>query len=100
MSPAPQVPTLNHVRAALLMSIFATESNLKNEGATWLATAVRLAQVLGLHIDNNTETDYEVEMRRRLWWAIYVIDRYGTNNMCATPADVYLDYRLLGHSSP
>lgn len=75
MAPAPQVPTLNYVRATLLMSIYATESNLRNEGAAWLATTVRLAQLLDIHMDRNPETDYDTEMRRRLWWAIYVRDR-------------------------
>ncbi|KAH7128285.1 fungal-specific transcription factor domain-containing protein [Dendryphion nanum] len=75
MGQASQGPNLNHVKTALLLSIFATESNRKTEGATWLATAARYAQMLGLHIEAHQSSVLDAEMRRRLWWAIYVRDR-------------------------
>ncbi|KAF2749685.1 hypothetical protein M011DRAFT_273657 [Sporormia fimetaria CBS 119925] len=60
---------------AVLLTIFATESNLIAAGAKWLATSVRLAQCLRLHVELEAPF-FETEMRRRLWWAIYVLDRF------------------------
>ncbi|CAK7230449.1 hypothetical protein SCUCBS95973_007577 [Sporothrix curviconia] len=41
---------------------------------TWLGSAVRLAQGVGLHIESGS-SDPSAEMRRRLWWALYILDR-------------------------
>lgn len=74
MDPTPLDVTIIHASLAFLLSIFATESNLKPAGAVWLASAVRLAQCIGLHSESNAPV-VEGEMRRRLWWSIYVWDR-------------------------
>ncbi|PSN74279.1 hypothetical protein BS50DRAFT_12541 [Corynespora cassiicola Philippines] len=66
---------LIHAKVALLLSIFATESGLKSAGSMWLASAVRIAQGLGLNTEADSQPIMEGEMRRRLWWSIYVRDR-------------------------
>ncbi|RDL39476.1 uncharacterized protein BP5553_03816 [Venustampulla echinocandica] len=67
---------IDHARAAILTSIFLTESNLKSAAWTWLASAVRISQDIGLHSETGPWPVIEGEMRRRVWWGIYVWDRY------------------------
>lgn len=67
--------TLDHARAALLTSIFLTEMNMKSAAWVWLGSALRIAQDLGLHFEIGTWCAIEGEMRRRVWWSIYIWDR-------------------------
>ncbi|XTI93826.1 hypothetical protein V2W45_1251944 [Cenococcum geophilum] len=66
---------IDHARASLLISIFATEVNLKSAGLVWLGSAVRIAQDIGLHCETGPWPVVEGEIRRRVWWAIYAWDR-------------------------
>lgn len=76
LTPWPQEFSMTHAQAALLLSIFAVESNQKSIGSMWLASAVRIAQELELAPESNGWSAFDGEVRRRLWWAIYVRDRY------------------------
>ncbi|KAH8819209.1 fungal-specific transcription factor domain-containing protein [Xylogone sp. PMI_703] len=67
---------IDHARAAILTSIFLTEMNLKSAAWTWLASAVRISQDIGLHQDTGPWPMIEGEMRKRVWWGIYVWDRH------------------------
>ncbi|KAF2124646.1 hypothetical protein P153DRAFT_390119 [Dothidotthia symphoricarpi CBS 119687] len=75
MTPMPENFVYTHAQLALLLSIFATESNMKSTGSIWLASAVRIAQELSLNSEHESWPAVEAELRRRLWWAIYVRDR-------------------------
>jgi hypothetical protein len=66
---------LDHAKSALLTSIFLVELNLKSAAWTWLATAVRISQDIGLHSESGPWPTIEGEMRRRVWWSIYAWDR-------------------------
>ena len=66
---------LDHVRCALLSSVFLVEMNLKSAAWAWLGFAVRIAQDIGLHSDIGTWSATELEMRRRVWWSVYACDR-------------------------
>ncbi|KAG9237996.1 fungal-specific transcription factor domain-containing protein [Amylocarpus encephaloides] len=67
---------IDHARAAILTSIFLTEMNLKSAAWTWLASSVRISQDIGLHSETGPWPLIEGEMRRRVWWGIYVWDRH------------------------
>ncbi|TVY29873.1 putative transcriptional regulatory protein [Lachnellula hyalina] len=67
---------IDHARGAILTSIFLTELNLKSAAWTWLASAVRISQDIGLHSETGPWPMIEGEMRRRVWWGIYVWDRH------------------------
>ncbi|XMA15382.1 hypothetical protein WAI453_008173 [Rhynchosporium graminicola] len=67
---------IDHARSAILVSIFLTEINLKSAAWTWLASAVRISQDIGLHNETGPWPMIEGEMRRRVWWGIYVWDRH------------------------
>ena len=67
--------TIDHVTAALLTSVFLTEMNCLSAAWTWLGCTVRIAQDIGLHRESGPWPVIEGEMRRRVWWGIYVWDR-------------------------
>ncbi|KAF2183691.1 hypothetical protein K469DRAFT_206266 [Zopfia rhizophila CBS 207.26] len=75
LTPWPEEPSLTHAKVAILLSIFNHESNMKSAGSMWLASAVGIAQELGLHAETETWPVVEGETRRRLWWSIYTWDR-------------------------
>ncbi|KAI1135854.1 fungal-specific transcription factor domain-containing protein [Hypoxylon sp. FL0543] len=67
---------LDNVRTSLLLSLALNELNLKSASWTWLGTAVRMAQDLDLHLEVvGVRSRVEADMRRRVWWAIYILDR-------------------------
>lgn len=66
---------LDHARTQLLMALFLYEANMKSAAWTWLGTAVRIAQDLGLHSEVGSWTIVEGEMRRRIWWTVYILDK-------------------------
>jgi ribosomal protein L37AE/L43A len=67
---------IDHARGALLTSVFLNEMNLKSTAWTWLASAVRISQDIGLHCETGLGPTIEGEMRRRVWWGVYVWDRH------------------------
>ncbi|KAJ5361995.1 hypothetical protein N7541_002839 [Penicillium brevicompactum] len=66
---------LDRARAALLASIFLYEVNSKSASWVWIASAVRVAQEIGLHLDSGPWPAIEGEMRKRVWWGLYAWDR-------------------------
>ncbi|RKF72931.1 putative transcriptional regulatory protein [Golovinomyces cichoracearum] len=68
--------TIDHVRATLLTSIFLAEINLKSAARKWLASAVCISQEIGLQIESISWSSLETEMRRRVWWGVYIWDRH------------------------
>ncbi|KAI1456452.1 fungal-specific transcription factor domain-containing protein [Annulohypoxylon moriforme] len=67
---------LDNVRSSFLTSLALNELNLKSGAWTWLGTAVRSAQDLELHLEVvGVRSRVEADMRRRVWWAIYTLDR-------------------------
>lgn len=76
LTPWPHDLTITHAQAALLLSIFASESNLKSIGSMWLSSAARAAQELSINTELESWPVVDSEIRRRLWWAIYSRDRY------------------------
>ncbi|KAI9741763.1 MAG: hypothetical protein M1834_000149 [Cirrosporium novae-zelandiae] len=67
--------TIEHVRQALLVSVFLLEINNKSAAWIWAGTAIRLAQDIGLHRETGPWSVLEAEMRRRVWWGVYAWDR-------------------------
>lgn len=66
---------LDDARTYLLQAMFLNEMNLKSAAWNCLGNAVRVAQDMGLHSESGPWPVVEGEMRRRTWWAIYVLDR-------------------------
>lgn len=78
----PHDVSVTYAQAALLLSIYATECNLGPAGSMWLASAARMAQELQICPEVDVWPLVDGEIRRRLWWSIYVRDRYGS---CFSP---------------
>lgn len=75
-------PTLDDARARLLVAVFFNESHLKTAAWTWLGSAVRMAQMMALYMEVPESPDGSsngsmlvAEIRRRFWWALYIMDR-------------------------
>lgn len=66
---------LEDARVFFLAAFCLNEMNLKSAAWTVLGSAVRCAQDLDLHLEASTSSRVETDMRRRVWWAIYIMDR-------------------------
>ncbi|KAL8842225.1 MAG: hypothetical protein Q9170_000631 [Blastenia crenularia] len=67
--------TVDHVRTAILTSVFLGESNRKSGSWTWLGIAVRIGQDIGLHIKDVKGPFIDQVIDRPVWWTVYVCDR-------------------------
>ncbi|KAI1293260.1 fungal-specific transcription factor [Xylaria venustula] len=66
---------LDDVRGLFLIGVALYEMNLKSAAWKWLGQAIRCAQDLELHLELGARTRVEADMRRRVWWAVYIFDR-------------------------
>ena len=59
---------------------------------TLTSLAVRIAQAMGLHHENSSASlrPFDVEMRRRLWWQICVLDSHAAEDRATNPV-IYAD---------
>lgn len=67
---------LTLVQALLLLSNYAQKRNKPNTGWNFLGLAVRMAMSLGLHKEfpGWKISLLQREVRRRLWWGVYIFD--------------------------
>ncbi|KAM0127328.1 hypothetical protein ACHAP3_008896 [Botrytis cinerea] len=71
-------PHLDVVETILLLALYSLEVNRRHSTYVLIGTAMRLQNVMGLHlnIDRNHISDVEIrEHRNRLWWTTFVLDR-------------------------
>ncbi|KFZ16069.1 hypothetical protein V502_05268 [Pseudogymnoascus sp. VKM F-4520 (FW-2644)] len=71
-----EVGNLALVQAMLLLSNYTQKRNKPNTGWNYLGLAVRMALSLGLHKEfpGWKISDLQREMRRRVWWGVYIFD--------------------------
>ncbi|KAK8086619.1 hypothetical protein PG994_001593 [Apiospora phragmitis] len=62
--------SLDNVRTAFLTSLVLNELNLKSAAWSGLGTAVKMAQDM-----SGGSLRLEADMRRRVWWSIYILDQ-------------------------
>ena len=67
--------TIDHARAALMISIYFMETNRRSAAWIWLGSAVRTAQESGLHVEHGNVSPMQAELRKRTWWSVYNWDR-------------------------
>ncbi|KAK4121398.1 hypothetical protein N657DRAFT_648223 [Parathielavia appendiculata] len=68
-------PTVSTLQCHLLCCIYLCCGSFQNMADSACGLAVRAAYMLGLHLDPPpTMPQREREMRKRLWWALYVLD--------------------------
>jgi hypothetical protein len=73
-----EIGSLEVLQALLLLSIHLLTNMQLNRCWASVGCLLRTAQGLGLHLDPTTWNipPLEKEMRKRLWWGIYSLDRY------------------------
>lgn len=67
--------TVDNARVNMLITVYMMEANRTSAAYIWLGCAVRVAQDIGLHQEQEAFSPFEAEMRRRTWWSIYNLDR-------------------------
>lgn len=65
----------NQSIVAFLASLFLAEINRKTASWIWAGSAIRAAQDLGLHVQGGQWSTMEGEMRKRIWYSLYMWDR-------------------------
>ncbi|KAF5687779.1 transcriptional regulatory [Fusarium denticulatum] len=71
-------PQLDVIETTLILTIYSLEANRRHSACTLVGSAMRLATVMGLHLNigDNYLADPELkEHRIRLWWSVYILDR-------------------------
>jgi hypothetical protein len=63
------------IQALFLMSFWRAGALLEKDARHWLGTAISLAQTKALHRASETGDEKSSQLKRRLWWAIYVRER-------------------------
>ncbi|KAK5462564.1 hypothetical protein LTS15_002276 [Exophiala xenobiotica] len=84
--------TLEVVQALLMLSCH-LQSNMQYQRVwTSIGTLYRVAQSLGLHMDPGSWriSPIEKELRRRIWWGIYSLDRF-TSLKCGRPPAINIE---------
>lgn len=67
---------VDHTLASFLISMYFAELNQKTTSWIWLGTAIQVAQDKGLHISGGQWSRTDGELRRRIWYCLYVSERY------------------------
>lgn len=67
--------TPNQAVVAFLASMSLVEMNRKSAGWIWLGSAIRILQDLGFHVQGGEWSPVEGELRKRIWYSVYVWDR-------------------------
>lgn len=68
-------PSVYTLQCQILCSVYLCCATFQNMSDSACAMAVRTAYMLGLHLDPPASMPLkEREMRRRLWWAVYILD--------------------------
>ncbi|KAF4123769.1 Fungal trans [Geosmithia morbida] len=76
---------LDVARATVLTAMCLNEMNLRTAAGRAVAAAVRMGQDLGLHTETGPWPVIEGEMRRRTWWATYILDRAVASELGVPP---------------
>jgi Fungal specific transcription factor domain len=74
-------PNLVTVQAIYLLGVYLMPANAISSSYVYLGLALRIALAINLHMDNSDDATLsatEKEVRRRLWWSIYSLERTTT----------------------
>ncbi|KUJ15923.1 fungal-specific transcription factor domain-containing protein [Mollisia scopiformis] len=93
-------PSISTLQSHILSAIYLCNASFQNMAHTTLATAIRIAHILGLHLEPpETMPRVQRELRKRIWWTLYTIESKTSMKlgrpaivqpidfMCSLPAD-------------
>ena len=91
----PDVIELNSIRtvqATFVIGVYLLPANAISSSYVYLGLALRKALTIDLHLeaDETCLSDTERELRRRLWWAVYSLERYVPTSYFFMPSSVRL----------
>ena len=71
-------PNLRSIQVTFLMGIYLLPSSAVGSSFVYMGLALRQALAFELHqeTDDPSLDEHEREVRRRLWWALYSLERY------------------------
>ncbi|KAL4932592.1 Zn(II)2Cys6 transcription factor [Aspergillus undulatus] len=74
------LPTLRSVQAPYVLGVYLLPASAIDSAYVYLGLAIRKALAMNLHLngDDRDLSPRDIEIRRRLWWAIYSLDRSST----------------------
>ncbi|KAF7534731.1 hypothetical protein G7054_g5964 [Neopestalotiopsis clavispora] len=67
-------PTVSTLQCHLLCIGYLCGGSFHNMVDMACSHSVRTAQILGLHVESADIPEPELQLRRRLWWAVYLVD--------------------------
>ncbi|KAE8381615.1 fungal-specific transcription factor domain-containing protein [Aspergillus bertholletiae] len=93
------------IQALLLLSDFAQKRGMPEEGMQYLGIAVQKAVALGLHREQSQPALglLEQEMKRRVWWSLYVFDSCAAKSFgrpLMLPDDSFMNVKPLLNITP
>ncbi|CAH0022175.1 unnamed protein product [Clonostachys rhizophaga] len=94
----PQIDVIETVLLLSALALYSLETNRRHSACTFVGTALRLATIMGLHIKIGSASIPEPEIREhrvRLWWSVYIIDRFLSSKiglpLLISDADISID---------
>ncbi|OAA75679.1 Transcription factor [Akanthomyces lecanii RCEF 1005] len=97
-----EIPTISTLQCQLLCTLYLCSRMLQNTADSTCAHAVRIAYMLGLHMEPpNSLPRRERELRKRLWWTLHVLETkislklgrpflmHSSEATCPMPSDDY-----------
>ncbi|KAL4957028.1 fungal-specific transcription factor domain-containing protein [Aspergillus filifer] len=74
------LPTFRSIQALFVLGVYLLPASAISSAYTYFGLAIRGALALNLHTntEDNGLNPREIEVRRRLWWALYSLDRCST----------------------
>ncbi|KAG7434804.1 putative transcriptional regulatory protein [Fusarium oxysporum f. sp. raphani] len=71
-------PQLDVIETTLILTLYSLEANRRHSACTLVGSAMRLATVMGLHLNIGDTYLADPELREhriRVWWSVYILDR-------------------------
>ncbi|KAG7417027.1 Proline utilization trans-activator [Fusarium oxysporum f. sp. rapae] len=71
-------PQLDVIETTLILTLYSLEANRRHSASTLVGSALRLATVMGLHLNIGDTYLADPELREhriRVWWSVYLLDR-------------------------
>ncbi|KAH7203100.1 fungal-specific transcription factor domain-containing protein [Fusarium redolens] len=71
-------PQLDVIETILILTLYSLEANRRHSACTLVGSALRLATVMGLHLNIGDAYVPDPELREhriRVWWSVYILDR-------------------------
>ncbi|KAF4956726.1 hypothetical protein FSARC_11494 [Fusarium sarcochroum] len=94
----PQLDVIETILLLMILALYSLEVNRRHSACTYVGSAMRLATIMGLHMNIGDAylADSELkEHRIRVWWSVYILDRFLSSKiglpLSISDADISVD---------